>query len=99
MSLRFHQLLPGDSPALSDRRSPNLIAGAAGFMDSHVTQALLARDKDVMGLDRFSSVYDPNLNWESVDAIRASEGDGLLELVERDIVMRRSSNRCSRSSR
>jgi len=36
-----------------------LITGAAGFIGSHVAEALLARGDDVTGLDNFNDYYDP----------------------------------------
>lgn len=36
-----------------------LVTGAAGFIGSHVTQALLARGDTVVGLDNLNDYYDP----------------------------------------
>jgi len=36
-----------------------LITGAAGFIGSHVTEAVLARGDTVVGLDNFNDYYDP----------------------------------------
>jgi UDP-glucuronate 4-epimerase len=36
-----------------------LVTGAAGFIGSHVTEALLARGDGVVGLDNFNDYYDP----------------------------------------
>lgn len=36
-----------------------LVTGAAGFIGSHVSQALLARGERVVGLDNLNSYYDP----------------------------------------
>jgi UDP-glucuronate 4-epimerase len=36
-----------------------LVTGAAGFIGSHVAEALLARGETVAGLDNFSDHYDP----------------------------------------
>ena len=36
-----------------------LVTGAAGFIGSHVVEALLARGDTVAGLDNFDDYYDP----------------------------------------
>jgi UDP-glucuronate 4-epimerase len=36
-----------------------LVTGAAGFIGSHVAEALLARGDEVVGLDNFNDYYDP----------------------------------------
>jgi nucleoside-diphosphate-sugar epimerase len=36
-----------------------LVTGAAGFIGSHVAEALLARGDSVAGLDNFNDYYDP----------------------------------------
>ena len=36
-----------------------LVTGAAGFIGSHVTQALLARGQTVVGLDNLNAYYAP----------------------------------------
>ena len=45
-----------------------LVTGAAGFIGSHVTRALLARGEMVVGIDNLNAYYDPalkhaRLNW------------------------------------
>ncbi len=39
----------------------SLITGAAGFIGSHLAQALLRRQEDVVGVDTFNSYYDVRL--------------------------------------
>src|SRR5215210_1004178 len=36
-----------------------VVTGAAGFIGSHLTEALLARGDDVMAVDDFTEYYDP----------------------------------------
>ena len=36
-----------------------LVTGAAGFIGSHVTQALMARGERVIGLDNLNDYYSP----------------------------------------
>jgi UDP-glucuronate 4-epimerase len=41
-----------------------LVTGCAGFIGSHVSEALLARGDDVIGLDNFNDFYDPRVKEE-----------------------------------
>ena len=45
-----------------------LVTGAAGFMGSHLTEALLARGDDVVAVDLFTDYYDPSLKLENAHA-------------------------------
>ncbi|MBV8522075.1 MAG: NAD-dependent epimerase/dehydratase family protein, partial [Acetobacteraceae bacterium] len=38
-----------------------IVTGAAGFIGYHVAEALLARGKDVMGIDNLNDYYDVRL--------------------------------------
>ncbi len=59
-----------------------LVTGAAGFIGSHVTDALLARGDEVVGLDNFNDYYDPARKWANV---RAAQAHSSYRLVEGDI--------------
>ncbi|MFO7741269.1 MAG: GDP-mannose 4,6-dehydratase [Anaerolineae bacterium] len=58
-----------------------LVTGAAGFIGSHVAEALLARGDEVVGLDNFNDYYDPVRKRANVEragscpAYRVVEGD------------------------
>lgn len=58
-----------------------LITGGAGFIGSHVTEALLRRGDSVVVLDNFNDFYDPGIKRANADAICAAGA----KLVEGDI--------------
>jgi UDP-glucuronate 4-epimerase len=45
-----------------------LITGAAGFIGSHLSEALLARGDTVVGLDCFNDAYDPAIKRRNISA-------------------------------
>ena len=59
-----------------------LVTGAAGFIGSHVTEVLLARGDEVVGLDNFDSYYSPEIKRRNV---RAALGHSCYTAVEGDI--------------
>ncbi len=59
-----------------------LVTGAAGFIGSHVGEALLRRGDRVRGLDSFDPFYDPALKRRNVEEVRRA---GDLPLVEGDV--------------
>jgi UDP-glucuronate 4-epimerase len=56
-----------------------LVTGAAGFIGSHVCEALLRRGNRVVGLDNFDSYYSPASKRANVDAARRYQGYTLIE--------------------
>ena len=46
-----------------------VVTGAAGFIGSHLSEALLARGDDVVGLDCITDYYDPALKHENARGI------------------------------
>jgi UDP-glucuronate 4-epimerase len=54
-----------------------VVTGAAGFIGSHLAEALVAVGHDVVGLDSFNDYYDP---------ARKRENAARLDVLERDLV-------------
>ncbi|HZB22385.1 MAG TPA: NAD-dependent epimerase/dehydratase family protein [Gaiellaceae bacterium] len=52
-----------------------LVTGAAGFMGSHLAEALLARGDDVLAVDSFTDYYDPSLKEENAQAFDVARLD------------------------
>ncbi|MDE3018306.1 MAG: GDP-mannose 4,6-dehydratase [Nitrospirota bacterium] len=59
-----------------------LVTGGAGFIGSHVVEALLARGERVLCLDNFDSFYDPAIKRGN---IRAALSNPNYKLIEGDI--------------
>ena len=73
---------------MSDRDSSSrtvLVTGVAGFIGSHVAEALLARGDRVIGLDNLDDFYDPALKRGTVAAIEGREDADRFAFVEGDI--------------
>jgi UDP-glucuronate 4-epimerase len=61
-----------------------LLTGCAGFIGSHVTEALLARGQRVIGLDDFSDAYDPAFKRANLRTAQSHPGFHLEEADIRD---------------
>jgi UDP-glucuronate 4-epimerase len=66
-----------------------LVTGAAGFVGSHLSEALRAAGRDVVGLDAFTDYYDPTrkrANAEGLDIVEAdlvsADLDAVLEGID-----------------
>jgi len=63
-----------------------LVTGAAGFIGSHVAQALLARGDSVVGLDNMNDYYDPARKRANLKEVKRSTPDvSRFTFVEGDI--------------
>ena len=61
---------------------PILVTGAAGFIGSHVSEALLRRGDRVIGLDNFDDHYDPRLKRANIAELLTCDS---FELIEGDL--------------
>ena len=72
-----------------------LVTGAAGFIGSHVVDALLARGDRVLGVDNFDDFYDPAVKRANVaDACRSTA----FTMVDADVEAVRSATRSVRAA-
>lgn len=60
-----------------------LVTGAAGFIGSHLSEALIARGARVTGVDCFTDYYDPELKRRNIAGMLGSEA---FRLIEADLV-------------
>ena len=67
-----------------------LLTGAAGFIGSHVAEALVARGDTVVGFDNFNDFYDPALKRRNVAELAKSPRFSMVlaDLEERESVFR-----------
>jgi len=72
-----------------------LVTGAAGFIGSHVCDALLTGGWDVVGLDNFDPFYDRAIKESSLEALRRH---GRFSFVEGDIRDDATVTRCLRDT-
>jgi UDP-glucuronate 4-epimerase len=52
-----------------------LVTGAAGFIGSHLAEALVAEGHSVVGLDAFTDYYDPRLKEENAAGLAVARAD------------------------
>lgn len=67
-----------------------LVTGSAGFIGFHVSQRLLARGDEVVGLDSLNAYYDPGLKASRLALLESRPGyrHAKLDLADRDGVAR-----------
>lgn len=63
-----------------------LVTGAAGFIGSSVSDRLLARGDEVIGVDNFNDFYDPRIKQANVREVEAKAPPGRYTLLPLDIV-------------
>ena len=73
-----------------------LVTGAAGFIGSHVVDALLARGDRVVGVDNFDAFYDPAIKRSNLGAALRSPSFRLIEADIRDEAAMRDAMRTDR---
>ena len=57
-----------------------LVTGGAGFIGSHLSERLLGRGYEIVGLDSFNDYYDPRLKRANVDPLLVKPGYALAEM-------------------
>jgi UDP-glucuronate 4-epimerase len=62
-----------------------LVTGAAGFIGSHVSQSLLARGDDVVGIDNLNDYYDVSLKEARLQWISDTQAPGEFTFHKMDI--------------
>ena len=62
-----------------------VVTGAAGFIGSHLAQALLARGERVVGFDNLNSYYDPSLKHDRLAELARAPGAERFRFVEGDL--------------
>lgn len=62
-----------------------LLTGAAGFIGSHLAEALVARGDEVVGFDSFDPFYPRGVKERNLAALRAERGFRLVEGDIRDV--------------
>lgn len=59
---------------MSERKSPILVTGAAGFIGYHVCERLLKDGEEVLGVDNLNHYYDVKLKEARLDLLRKRPG-------------------------
>jgi len=62
-----------------------LITGGAGFIGSHLSEALVSKGKKVVVLDNFNDYYEPKRKWRNLESLK---GKANFQLYEGDVRVR-----------
>lgn len=70
---------------MSQSEPPILVTGAAGFIGSHVCEALLSAGRPVVGIDNFDPYYDVAIKKAAIDDLRRHARADQFSFVQADI--------------
>ena len=65
-----------------------LVTGGAGFIGFYLTQVLLSRGDEVVGIDNLNDYYDPQLKHDRLAILQAHENAGHYHFIELDLANR-----------
>ncbi len=65
-----------------------LVTGGAGFIGFYLTQVLLSRGDDVVGIDNLNDYYDPQLKHDRLAILHAHENASGYQFIELDLADR-----------
>lgn len=75
----------GRTMRMSQSEQPVLVTGAAGFIGSHVCEALLTAGRSVVGVDNFDPYYDVAIKRATVEELRRHAHSDRFKFVQGDI--------------